>query len=249
MKKLVILDKDKTLVQTVSGKDVSQHPEDQVLLPRVKERCQELKDAGYTLVIMSNQGGCSAINPETGKPYKTIDGVIHEMLFVMQPLEIDYAMFAPTFEDKYQGGEAIWLNRSGSKLVVQTIVNAKVKFRKPNPGMIDFIASFFEGRLWRDRVPVTCIGDRQEDLDAAIAASSELLTFQWANHWRQCGLQPFRPLVDEVVKQVDVCPYAFPAGTVTPWGRAARDIEIGDVVVSVVAGEKPKFDIDNWSPR
>jgi len=56
---LYIFDKDGTLVTKKSGGDppIPNSVEEQVPLPGVTEKCRELKEAGHTLAIASNQGG------------------------------------------------------------------------------------------------------------------------------------------------------------------------------------------------
>lgn len=58
MAKLLILDKDGTLVKPKSGKTFVQHPEDQELLHGVKEAIARYAADGWTMAIASNQGGC-----------------------------------------------------------------------------------------------------------------------------------------------------------------------------------------------
>lgn len=59
MAKLYIFDKDGTLVTKRGGGDppIPNSVEEQIPLPGVVEKCQELRKAGHTLAIASNQGG------------------------------------------------------------------------------------------------------------------------------------------------------------------------------------------------
>lgn len=59
MDKLLILDKDGTLVAPKSGSEFVQHPEDQELLPGVKEAIERYHSEGWAIVVASNQGGCA----------------------------------------------------------------------------------------------------------------------------------------------------------------------------------------------
>lgn len=56
--KLLVLDKDGTLVRPKSGNTFVQHPEDQELIEGVAEAIQRYVADGWQLAIASNQGGC-----------------------------------------------------------------------------------------------------------------------------------------------------------------------------------------------
>jgi histidinol phosphatase-like enzyme len=56
--KLAILDKDGTLIEPKSGAKFPESPEDQQLLPGVRDAIERLKAEGWTIAIASNQGGC-----------------------------------------------------------------------------------------------------------------------------------------------------------------------------------------------
>lgn len=59
IQKLIIFDKDGTLMTKKGGGDppIPNHVDEQVPLPGVIEKCDELREAGHTLAIASNQGG------------------------------------------------------------------------------------------------------------------------------------------------------------------------------------------------
>lgn len=59
MTKLLLLDKDGTLIKPASGAKFVQHPEDQELLPNVAEVIARYAAEGWTMAIASNQGGCA----------------------------------------------------------------------------------------------------------------------------------------------------------------------------------------------
>jgi D-glycero-D-manno-heptose 1,7-bisphosphate phosphatase len=58
MTKLLILDKDGTIVRPASGCEWVQHPTDQELIPGVTEAISQSKSDGWEIAIASNQGGC-----------------------------------------------------------------------------------------------------------------------------------------------------------------------------------------------
>lgn len=183
--KLLILDRDGTLTTPASGGEFRQHPRDLMLLPGVREKIQEGVKDGWTIAIASNQGGCEAINPATGKPYQTREWAIQEMLSTFELLpEIEYALIAPSFETNGYG-EAIEIDCSEGGQYVKHLTNGALRFRKPNPGMIEAI--------WRrhpignqlhsrdDWEEILIVGDRPEDEGAAKAAG---VKFVWAHDWR-----------------------------------------------------------------
>ena len=76
--KLAVLDKDGTLTTPISGDKFSQSPQDQRLLPGVREAIDRLRSDGWSLAIASNQGGCdwfeiSAINLKVDQKFQIID--------------------------------------------------------------------------------------------------------------------------------------------------------------------------------
>lgn len=170
--KLVILDKDGTLVKPASGGEFVQHPEDQELLPGVAERVAELQKLGAILIIASNQGGGAA-------GYKTLESAAQEMAFVMQLLPIQTAYFCPDKPDGATHSECWEVRRD---CIVPILVARHTHgYRKPNPGMLN------HARLNRGIFPENCImiGDRPEDEQAAQSAG---ISFQWADQWRRDGI-------------------------------------------------------------
>jgi D-glycero-D-manno-heptose 1,7-bisphosphate phosphatase len=59
MTKLIIFDKDGTLIEPISGGTFVQHPADQQLRPGVARKLEQLRADGVSLAIASNQGGCA----------------------------------------------------------------------------------------------------------------------------------------------------------------------------------------------
>lgn len=64
MTKLLVLDKDGTLVRPKSGNTFVQHPEDQGLIEGVTEAIARYIADGWTIAIASNQGGCEVRSVE-----------------------------------------------------------------------------------------------------------------------------------------------------------------------------------------
>lgn len=66
MTKLLLLDKDGTLVSPASGSTFPQNPKDQQLLPGVAEMLSRYVADGWLPVIVSNQGGCAWQTTDAG---------------------------------------------------------------------------------------------------------------------------------------------------------------------------------------
>jgi histidinol phosphatase-like enzyme len=73
--KLIIFDKDGTIVEPISGGTFVQHPSDQRLRPGVAEKLEQLRGDRVMMAIASNQGGCSVFEvlAEDIRPGMSID--------------------------------------------------------------------------------------------------------------------------------------------------------------------------------
>jgi D-glycero-D-manno-heptose 1,7-bisphosphate phosphatase len=168
---LVILDKDGTLVEPISGNTFVQSSTDQKLLPTVAERIAELKTGGARLVIVSNQGGVAS-------GHKTLQQAEEEMKFCLTLLpEIDSAFFCPDFEGHLC--YSVQKNRKRHTLYNDLAYFSTLRgtYRKPKPGMLHLVIHCF-GESEKDAVMV---GDRPEDAQAAVSAG---VTFLDAEAWR-----------------------------------------------------------------
>lgn len=173
--KLLMLDKDGTLVKPASGSTFPMHPKDQQVLPGVTKALQSFVSAGWLPVIVSNQGRVAA-------GYKTIDDAIEEMRYCLELLPgITLALFCPDAgENCYRVTKTV----SDRKWGYSDIYGS---FRKPGAGMLNYAVAY--------QLPVTCgmtdwaevkrqslmVGDRPEDFQAAQAAGVPFLS---AAEWR-----------------------------------------------------------------
>lgn len=169
MTKLLLLDKDGTLISPKSGAKFVGDPWDQVPLPNVSDRLKKYATEGWKMTIISNQGGVAA-------EHKSLENCILEMKFCLELFpEILEAYFCPNFE----GSECwrVWDNCDNDHRIVynENSLTADLQligqFRKPNPGMLALAASFYNFD------EILYVGDRPEDEGAAIAAN---IPFQWA---------------------------------------------------------------------
>ena len=128
----VFLDRDGTLNVAVIRAGLP-HPPEEVeeftLLPGVEEGCRRLREAGYALVVVTNQ-------PDVGRGEQTIENVeaIHRRLLELLPIDRIEVCYDPG-----RGEDS--------------------EFRKPRPGMIlkaarelslDLTRSWMVGDRWRD---------------------------------------------------------------------------------------------------
>lgn len=165
--RLIIFDKDGTLVEPASRHKFVRYHADQRLLPGVYERIVELNAAGAMFAIASNQGGVSS-------GYKSLKDAMAEIQYCVSLLPTQSSVrcyFCPDMEGRtcYAGDWRGFENYSWA------IPGAN--YRKPGPGML--LAAIKESGI-----PVkdcVMIGDRPEDQGAAAAAGVRFLD---ATEWR-----------------------------------------------------------------
>lgn len=168
MSNLVILDKDGTLVQSISG---SKFPSfnDQCLISEVKERLYSHVEAADILAIASNQAGIS-------KGHKSLNTAKAEFMEVFGLLpQIKVACFCPDYEGRilYQ----LWADGTFDTLNREKFSKFR-PFRKPEPGMLQHLMETFQG-LYTD---VLFVGDMDSDKQAAAAVGVSYLNVDdWIN--------------------------------------------------------------------
>lgn len=181
--KLLILDKDGTLVKPISGGSFVQSPCDQELLSGVANTLARYQHSGWQMAIASNQGGVASW-------HKTLDDAIEEMFFAMALTKIQTAAIAHSYEDEGYGEfVSLTLFDDGSK-DHRVMTNGKLRFRKPEPGMIKWLVRQHDpfafpprearNHDYKEGVDILFIGDRPEDEQAAAAAG---VPFQWADQF------------------------------------------------------------------
>ena len=170
MKKIIIFDKDHTLVVPKSGKTFVQSPTDQI--PNIDPRRISELAKTHSLFIASNQGGVAA-------KHKTMASAIDEMQYCLSLFpELKYALFCPDYDGKrcfkitkndceaaiywYIDDDDCWQQNLIYGCLDPDLVVGKC--RKPNGGMLEIIKH--ESQCDH----ALMVGDRQEDSDAAEAA-------------------------------------------------------------------------------
>lgn len=172
--KLMIWDLDGSLRQTASGQTFISEPADQKPIAGASEALAYYANKGFLCVGATNQGGCAAIDPKTGKPRKSIESMIQEQQITLKLFpQLEYIYACPDFE-----GEICWrINRLGYMHFTRSVSQDLAKydsFRKPGAGMAQMAIETFgeiESGVWM-------IGDRPEDQGCAESAG---INFMWAN--------------------------------------------------------------------
>ncbi len=174
MTKILLLDKDGTLVVPASGAKFVNIPTDQKPMDGVNNAIDYYLKNNWNLIIISNQGGVAA-------GHKSLEDAIAEMKFALELFPaIDEAYFCPC--DIKSEGDYCWLVPQEPLIKPRAInwatsgLSYSSGFRKPHPGMIQLALG-----LGRDVDEVLYVGDRPEDEQAAAVAN---VPFMWADKWR-----------------------------------------------------------------
>lgn len=168
MGKLVIFDKDQTLVNSLCGERLIQGSTDQKVMIGASEAVTNFHKRGYEVAIISNQEGV-----EIGR--KTLESAIKEMRYCLKLFPpIEFGLIAPNYKGnvcfqifrnhilQIQYSEVPIYNGYTTQKSIRNFGN----FRKPGPGMLNLSIWFYNsspGETW-------FIGDRPEDHMAAEAA-------------------------------------------------------------------------------
>lgn len=169
--KLLLLDLDGTVRQSVSGKTFISEPGDQKLIDGAAEAISRY--AGWNKIGITNQGGVSS-------GFKTLEDAILEQQRTLELVWLDAILFCPDME-----GSSCWVVEPmiAQPYMVQI---PGVDFRKPAPGMLHVarrLAWNWHGSRASESVDeCLMVGDRPEDEAAAAAAG---INFIWAHHWRE----------------------------------------------------------------
>jgi D-glycero-D-manno-heptose 1,7-bisphosphate phosphatase len=142
--RLYIFDKDGTLVTKRGGGDppIPNHVDEQIPLPGVLEKCRELREAGHTLAIASNQGGVAFGFIE---PKQAVSLMEHALRLIGAKSYLHCIHHPKGTVDEYA---------------------TECSFRKPAPGMITLLMQRLDFKA-KDTI---FIGDMDTDRQAAEAA-------------------------------------------------------------------------------
>jgi len=163
--KLLLLDKDGTLVKPKSGAEFIQEPWDQEPLLGTQEAVKHYSKLGWTIAICSNQGGIQA-------GHKTLGECFDEMRFCLRLFpQIEECYFCPSFQGRdcwrVWANDAVLCTSKTHPLIAELQIEGT--FRKPGKGMLTLAANIYGAEeCWY-------IGDRDEDKQAAQAAEVNFL--------------------------------------------------------------------------
>jgi D-glycero-D-manno-heptose 1,7-bisphosphate phosphatase len=153
MRPAVFLDRDDTLIENRSVTAGTAHPGDLFdaalvrLVPGVAEGCRRLREAGFALVVVSNQGGV-ARGTGTVALVEATNARMRGLLRA-EGVELDGVYYCPYHPEG-----------------VVAPYNTEHEWRKPSAGMLLAAA----GDLGLDLSSSWMIGDAQRDVEAAVAA-------------------------------------------------------------------------------
>lgn len=162
--KLLLIDKDGTLVNPHNDKTFPEFPWDQVPIPGMYEKLYQYNFLeGWEIMVISNQGGVIA-------GYKSQEFAQLEMKYLLQLFpQISECYFCPSL------GESCWrITRSEEIRYDQSSWvyrgEPAQSFRKPGAGMLTLARG-----LYAPSGEVLYVGDRSEDEQAAINAGIPFL--------------------------------------------------------------------------
>ena len=133
----LFLDLDGSVRESTDGKFI-QTPKGQRIMAGVHEAIAHHKRQGYTIIGITNQGGCDTINRDTGKPLKSIEDAIAEQHYTLELIpQLEAIYFCPDM----RGLIVYRVTRNGAvKLADHTpdddFLEEKFRYRKPGAGMI-----------------------------------------------------------------------------------------------------------------
>jgi len=133
-------------------------PEFALLIPGVPEALIALKDAGYTIVVITNQGGVARVGG-TMRDVDACNDQLRNLIHRSNHTDDELALFDDALIDAWYS--CPFHPETG----VLTHLAVEHEWRKPHPGMI--LAACKELDL--DPARSWMVGDKQRDLDAAIA--------------------------------------------------------------------------------
>lgn len=126
---------DGVLREPIGNTPFISNPLDQQSIAGMTEAVAYYTDRGFICIGISNQGGCDATNPETGKPWKSIEDAIKEEQHTLKLFpQMQYIYFCPDF-----AGRQCWqLGRKYDASPIHLSWGGKyiMRFRKPSDGMV-----------------------------------------------------------------------------------------------------------------
>jgi D-glycero-D-manno-heptose 1,7-bisphosphate phosphatase len=172
-------DLDGTLRQTKDGKIFIDSPDNQEPMPGTREAVEYFAINGFRIIGITNQGGCTAIDPATGQPRKSLEDAITEQQVTLNLFpKMEKILFCPSYSSPSHCYE---VTRASAVFVAVPIGNSggEISCRKPGHGMI--LASVRDDRKDVNWGESWMVGDRDED---QLCAAGAVIKFVWADLFR-----------------------------------------------------------------
>lgn len=180
-KGLLLLDADGTIREPASGETFINDPYDQRIISGADEAIKHYFRQEFLIIAITNQGGCSAINRRTGKPYKSRSSCIEEQRYTLKLLpEILAIYFCPDDGKtcvRVQRDPVLDVTEFGERPFGADLGS----YRKPGPEMLNLAMQIAGVQPRNSHYPIWYVGDRPEDEAAAGEAG---VNFMWADIWR-----------------------------------------------------------------
>jgi len=156
---LILWNIGQTLVETISGAEFPENNKDLALIPGVKYKLEDLDLKGWSQVGLSNQGGVTAINPATNKPWITLDDMLKRQRLVLNEI-------APQLKVVYActhwAADGLFCYRiSRTRLAIE---KGNAPYRMPKTGMLVAALNRYANRR-SERI--IFVGDLEENRQAA----------------------------------------------------------------------------------
>lgn len=159
--RLLILDRDGTLVSPQSGEEFPVNPFDFKPIPGVREKLESMASMGYYCTVASNQGGANDM--------KSVRATIDEMMYLGNLFpDLKHAIFAPKAADD-EDGFGVMVNYYGHPQY--SIKVGHGNYRKPGTGMLQALIEEFRMHYGYgvdgEPIEVLFVGNEKTDAEAA----------------------------------------------------------------------------------
>lgn len=173
--RLLILNCNNTLRESVSNPgDYINRPKDQRIIVGAANALRAL-DVTWSVILTHNDGGLTALNPETKKAFKTFPESIQEQretIRLLRQIKTVKAVYVcPNFFGK--GKRCFRVTARSVRYYDGT------NFRLPGVGMLELGIAEYSNTKTQE---IKYVGDQESDLEAAETLG---INFQWAEEWWQ----------------------------------------------------------------
>jgi histidinol phosphatase-like enzyme len=174
--RLLILNCNNTLRRSIKnpGGHIND-PLDQIIIPGAVAALKAL-DVTWNLVLIHNDGGLTARDPNTKQPFKTRESSIKEQRYTLRLLSgIKSAKAVFLCPNSLGKGSSCW------RISSQSVKEFKgTNFRLPNPGMLSLAIAEFANSKTKE---ILYVDDEETGENAVQAAEEPRLSFKFAEDW------------------------------------------------------------------